>query len=283
MQANLISQQITKFRKAAGLTQEELGKAVGVSTQAVSRWECGGAPDISLLPVIADALGVDINALFGCEGGAPADINAALLQWERTVPKDRKFWDLCALPWKIVGRLPAKDGLPEILPYLENCEADRSADKRCILYSSVICDGGIYLGVNAQDMAFSAIFPEPEKGYAAYFSDHDTYRGLFGVLAEPGCLELLCCIMHHQRMFIAPEALALRLGEDTERIRQIMQRLEQLRVLESTEVILRDAPQRVYWMRTEEAFVPLLYMARCFMELGEMSYLSDNNRTGPLL
>ena len=42
MDNNLIGAQITKFRKAAGLTQEELGRAAGVSTQAVSRWECGG-------------------------------------------------------------------------------------------------------------------------------------------------------------------------------------------------------------------------------------------------
>ena len=53
MDNNLLGEQIAKYRKAAGLTQDELGKAVGISAQAVSRWECGGAPDITLLPAIA--------------------------------------------------------------------------------------------------------------------------------------------------------------------------------------------------------------------------------------
>ncbi|MCM1263883.1 MAG: helix-turn-helix domain-containing protein [Butyrivibrio sp.] len=43
MDNNLLGEQIAKYRKAAGLTQEDLGKAVGISTQAVSCWECGGA------------------------------------------------------------------------------------------------------------------------------------------------------------------------------------------------------------------------------------------------
>lgn len=41
----LLSGQIAKCRKERGVTQEELGRAVGVSTQAVSRWEsCSVSP-----------------------------------------------------------------------------------------------------------------------------------------------------------------------------------------------------------------------------------------------
>lgn len=78
MTKNILGEQISKFRKEAGLTQEELGKAVGVSTQAVSRWECGGMPDIELLPAIADRLHVSIDALFGREGGEAFDLKKLL-------------------------------------------------------------------------------------------------------------------------------------------------------------------------------------------------------------
>lgn len=86
MSDNLIGGQITRYRKALGMTQEELGRAVGVSTQAVSRWECGGAPDVTLLPAIADRLHITVDTLFGREGGAPVDIQTVVLQWLLSLP-----------------------------------------------------------------------------------------------------------------------------------------------------------------------------------------------------
>lgn len=55
---------ISVLRKSKGLTQKELGDMLGVSDKAVSRWErdeC--APDISLIPVIADIFGVTADEL----------------------------------------------------------------------------------------------------------------------------------------------------------------------------------------------------------------------------
>ena len=36
-----ISKNIAKYRKIKGFTQEELGSMLGVTNQAVSKWECG--------------------------------------------------------------------------------------------------------------------------------------------------------------------------------------------------------------------------------------------------
>ena len=55
------------YRKAKGYTQERLGELVGVSGQAVSKWENGGIPDTYLLPAIANTLDVSIDHLFGTE------------------------------------------------------------------------------------------------------------------------------------------------------------------------------------------------------------------------
>lgn len=59
---------LTSLRKEKSMTQEQLARALGVSNQAVSKWESGQCcPDISLLPRIADLFGVTIDALFGRE------------------------------------------------------------------------------------------------------------------------------------------------------------------------------------------------------------------------
>ena len=57
---------IREMRKAKSLTQEALSQAMGVSVQAVSKWETGQSlPDVTLLPMIADYFGITVDALFG--------------------------------------------------------------------------------------------------------------------------------------------------------------------------------------------------------------------------
>lgn len=64
---------IMRLRKEAGLTQEQLANALGISYQAVSKWENGvSCPDISTLPLIADLFSVSIDSLFGRETVAQA-------------------------------------------------------------------------------------------------------------------------------------------------------------------------------------------------------------------
>lgn len=63
---------IARYRKELGLTQEALAHRLGVTNQAVSKWEgdvC--CPDIQLLPALADALGLSLDALFGRETPEP--------------------------------------------------------------------------------------------------------------------------------------------------------------------------------------------------------------------
>ena len=81
MNPNILGRQIQKYRKGLDMTQKELGKAIGVSTQAVSQWECGGTPDVLLLPAIADTLKVTVDNLFGREGGEMQDMSGALARW----------------------------------------------------------------------------------------------------------------------------------------------------------------------------------------------------------
>lgn len=59
-----IGNRIQKFRKAKGLTQEELAAKLGLSSQAVSKWENDAScPDISLLPQLCKLLGVTVDEL----------------------------------------------------------------------------------------------------------------------------------------------------------------------------------------------------------------------------
>ncbi|MDR0906324.1 MAG: helix-turn-helix domain-containing protein [Oscillospiraceae bacterium] len=61
-----IGQKIRALRRERDLTQEELAELLGVSVQAVSKWETGGGmPDISQLPPLASVFGVSADELLG--------------------------------------------------------------------------------------------------------------------------------------------------------------------------------------------------------------------------
>ena len=79
---------ISAHRKNKGLTQEALANTLGVSNQAVSKWESDVCcPDIALLPQLVDALEMTLDELFGRESKAAIANDqilpvAAELPWE---------------------------------------------------------------------------------------------------------------------------------------------------------------------------------------------------------
>ena len=57
---------IKYFRKNKGFTQEEMAGMLGVTPQAVSRWESeAGLPDVSMIVPIAQTLNITTDALLG--------------------------------------------------------------------------------------------------------------------------------------------------------------------------------------------------------------------------
>ena len=59
-----LHEKIITYRKKCGLSQETLAEKIGVSRQAVSKWETGDAlPEITKLKALADCFGVTVDFL----------------------------------------------------------------------------------------------------------------------------------------------------------------------------------------------------------------------------
>lgn len=64
MDTSLIGGLIRRLRTEHSLTQRQLAQQLHVSDKAVSKWERGlGCPDVSLLPVLSQVLGVELEGL----------------------------------------------------------------------------------------------------------------------------------------------------------------------------------------------------------------------------
>ena len=59
-------QRFTRLRRQRGLTQEELGEKIGISGQAVSKWENDASmPDVGILVQLSEILDVSLDELLG--------------------------------------------------------------------------------------------------------------------------------------------------------------------------------------------------------------------------
>ena len=63
-----LEEQIKHYRKQAGLSQEKMAEIIGVSRQAITKWENGtGTPDIVNLMAIADLFQISVDELLSNE------------------------------------------------------------------------------------------------------------------------------------------------------------------------------------------------------------------------
>lgn len=93
-----LGQQITSARKEKGMTQEMLAEQLGVTRQAVARWETGlSVPDAGMLVRIAGALDTTVNDLLGEEEpeqgrDLAAELEALNRQLAEREERSRRRW-----------------------------------------------------------------------------------------------------------------------------------------------------------------------------------------------
>lgn len=72
-----LGKRIVAHRKRLGLTQDQLAEKMGITAQAVSKWENDqSCPDISALPQLADIFGITVDALLGRESTKEPELEA---------------------------------------------------------------------------------------------------------------------------------------------------------------------------------------------------------------
>ena len=277
----LLQENIAALRRERGLTQEQLGRMLGVSAQAVSKWEKGGAPDVELLPLLAEKLGVTIDGLFGLDGAKQLDVGEALGRWLRSLPERERMGRLCRLVWdQISCFLPKGLDVPK-MEYPKSCRTTVEG-KAQIMYTEIRGGGGLLVDVHAEDMAFVTLWPEPPQGYAAFFAPVDKYRKLFAVLAKPCCLELLDSLYWRKSYYFVPPVIARQSGLPLETVTALLEELEGLEILWSMKLELEEGEVKAYKLAEPLTLVPFLLSAQGFMETS-CNYMYFYDDEDPLL
>lgn len=133
-----IGNNIKQLRQKNNLTQEQVAGKLGVSYQAVSKWENGAnTPDIALLPEIANLFGVTIDSLFS------DDINE--FSEALSLAKDDDIIRIVQMRGRKIIKVTtpiSPDAPPIEIAFPHNCN-DRTQHFKVEVYSHIVSDGSI--------------------------------------------------------------------------------------------------------------------------------------------
>lgn len=104
-----LGKRIVAQRKRLGLTQDQLAERLGVTAQAVSKWENDqSCPDISMLPKLAEIFGMSTDELLGME---PKTVHEAELVREAEEPRENDGIHVQNGTWEVRWDSGRKNGL----------------------------------------------------------------------------------------------------------------------------------------------------------------------------
>lgn len=284
---SILSESIAKYRKAAGMTQEELGRQVGVSTQAVSKWECGGMPDAGLLPALAEALHVSIDALFGRGGKDAADIVRLVADDILRTPQEQRFRRIYTLCWTMMQANIGSSGafgrsvenMVQGLKPVDRLTGEQS-ETHVVVHKS---DTGVEEASIAADYQYYLLMPEPQGGFASALRDEKSYLTLFALLSRPSRLRMLAFLERSAYASFTAEFAAKELSIPLEEAEEALEDLCHHNFLYHIAVGTGQGEQRTYRLRTGLNLTPFFLFAGQIMGDSKESVLLFDMRTGPML
>lgn len=278
MAVEMVGRQIAALRKEKGVRQEDLAAFVGVTAQAVSKWENGGAPDAELLPVIADFFGVSIDALFGYTCIQAEDVYEQIQKRIDQKPQEERFAEAIECCWAVeqalFGHGVKKDALA-------SCTKQMHRDSQT--YSSVCTDDGFTrMGVGNR-MQYFFLMPDTEDKQKALLEDMD-YPAFFAAFSERDVFR--ACVMLHgreSRKAFTEKLLMQQLDIGPEKAKEVAGVLLKYHLLSQMQIETEEAEQTVYQFRETPSFVAFLVFAREMIQPPNSFYCYKGGRGKPYL
>ena len=275
---SVIGQQIKKYRMAKGVTQEQLGQLVGVTTQAVSKWECGGTPDAELLPSLSDALGVSIDALFGREEKGAALTLAQKLCAMSDEDAFRHAFDLC---WAMEFGLmhdPTPDSVVEV--HLDHSNLDSAPHPS---FSRVMHDSGMAIARNSVDFRHFFLMLEPEQGLSAHLLASEKLCQIFALLADEITLKVLSSMYTRLNTPVAASLISKISGIPIEEVERQLTILCRHMLVKRTVIATAAGEIYSYMFNQEGPVIALLCLADELARMEDGEFFWAITRTKPLL
>lgn len=271
-----LSENIKKARLDRKLTQEQLAEKLGVSPQAVSKWETSETyPDGALLVPLSNALGVSLDELFGNDSFSLADISHQIISLLHNTPVEDRFHVVRDICWQIERGL-------------FNCrmEIDKKYDpdeiKNQKNASYIIDDTGFTMVSNGKE-PFFAVFPQPEEGFGHFLNDMGSLQKKFEALSHTDTVKAILWLYRKTEDYIFESAvLAGACQIKNETMDDVMSDLALLGVVRRQELVVDGHERVLYFSHPRHQLIALFLVARELGYPGAYS-LQSHCRNTPLL
>ena len=258
MDMTVIGKNIADLRRQRSVKQDELARFVGVSAQAVSKWENGGVPDTELLPKIADFFEVSIDALFGRSIADYCDLRTALIKEVSSKPPEQRMKTVLNCCWSMEQAL-FNINIPKKHDGVEGYEKALGENEQ--RFSSVMDNSGFTRMGIANVSQYFLVVPDAKSTDAAYFDGVD-YEDFFKTLSDKAVFDTI--VMLNKREFskaFTPNLIVKKMGVTVEKAEDIINMLAKYHLLSQTQIEMDDETQTVYKFCPTPAFVALLIFA----------------------
>jgi len=288
MDITTMGERIKELRKGAGMTQEELGNKIGVTAQAVSKWECGSVPDTELIPKIADCFGISTDALFGreyenydvyelmskhmIEGYAMENGEDEVL---------RRAMETC---W-VAFAASCGVGLGYSRDYQEYEQNEKTVDESMNhknKHSKIYTDKLFAFMDRSKDTPFFAYMPEAD-GRAQKMLENTDYCSFFAALGDPDFFRAVIFLFSHKNTRFTKGRFLAKLGLSEERADEVLAMLQKHNFVVVRELELDESVIDTYAGNWIPYFVLMLQSAYYFQNLPSAFCWSVTNRSEPLL
>lgn len=252
----MLSQNIKRLRLEKNLTQEQLASTLGVSAQAVSKWETTDTyPDGALLVPLAKALDVSLDELFENDSASMSAIAKKIMLLIQKTPLKDRFHLARDIGWQIERGLFG--GLSE---YGTKYNPDEIKNQKNSSY--ILNDYGFTMISNGKEPFFS-VFPEPENGFGDFLNDKDALMKIFSALSDRDTMEALLYLYHQKEKYMFESGVLIRkCGIAEEKIEGVMRNLRQLRVVNQSDCIINGEKRTLYSSCPGHELIALFLIAR---------------------
>ncbi len=274
---SIIGLQIKKYRTLKGITQEQLGQIIGVTTQAVSKWERGGTPDAELIPSLADALEVSIDTLYGRDEQSTFLTIARKLCYMSQEEAYNFAFRIC---WASeIGLLQDIDFLNDILSKMLDPD---DISVRSDYMSKLMTDSGMVTTRLFRDFRYFFLMKEPKSGIKEQLSDPEELRKVFQIFSNKKLLRIIFYLYSRLNTPIATSLISKNTGIEPDEVDRCMQMLCDVKLATKSFVATENGMIYSYKFHQESSVIPLLCFADEIVRTDSQDFMLQFDRNKPL-